>query len=208
LLETTDKPLKIEVYNPLIEDMDGDNITSNYTFNSGQIIDSENPPIPPANVNFLYNSETLEVGDIIEIPLQIENNPSFLTMNLGLSWDETELEFIECEDLQLFEGFITSTTPKFGKYRIGYVVLEGDNIGKAQTGNGEFCILRFKYLGENGSDVIISFANNIVEDINGKNITDNFIFTDCNITNPVETSPTTEETQPTTSETTSIMACS
>ncbi|MCL2164941.1 MAG: cohesin domain-containing protein, partial [Oscillospiraceae bacterium] len=91
-----------------------------------------------------------KVGEIVEVPISIENNPGVAAMLLNVTYDETMLKLVGYED----KGLLNSEAhrPTFAS---PYTLFWLDISGKSD--NGETVTLFFEVLAEGTSEVSVSY---------------------------------------------------
>jgi hypothetical protein len=114
-----------------------------------QIINAETP-----SALVIGDVNNAEIGEIIEVPVSLQDNIGFLTLNVTFSYDPEKLELADTVDTGLLKGHTKSldfSDPVNGIYRLSYADMQ--NVESEQTESGEFIILQFKVLDNFGDNV-------------------------------------------------------
>ena len=109
----------------------------------------------------MVNSAIGEPGEIVEVHLELKNNPGILGMILSVEYDETAMRLIEVENGNAFSNVLTMTPSKELKSGMRFV-WDGLELGKNDVKDGTVLLLRFQ-IAETavvGERYTISFKSN------------------------------------------------
>jgi len=116
-----------------------------YTYASYGAVEGE----PTINVA----DASAKVGEIVQLPIGIENNPGIVTMRLFVEYDEAMLKLVEVNDAGILGTQIHSNNIKSP-----YILFwENGTGGKDIQTDGEIVTLSFEVLAKGASDVTVSY---------------------------------------------------
>ncbi|MCL1810034.1 MAG: S-layer homology domain-containing protein, partial [Clostridiales bacterium] len=116
-----------------------------YTYASYEAVDGE----PTINVG----DASAKVGEIVKLPISIENNPGIVTMRLFVEYDDAVLKLVEVNDAGALGTQIHSNNIKSP-----YILFWENGLGgKDIQTSGEIATLSFEVLAKGTSDVTVSY---------------------------------------------------
>ena len=103
---------------------------------------------------FVVSSVSGECGDIVDVKVNIENNPGITALQLKINYSSTDLELLSIEDSKLFGDAITHGQIA----NVPFIISWYSQSSNDKTENGTFVTLKFKILEDaSASEVSITY---------------------------------------------------